>query len=113
MNSNCIFCKIISGDIPASKVYESDQWVAFFDISPIAPVHVVLIPKTHYDTILDVDDPNIMPGLIEAVRVITADLKIDESGFRTVVNTRNDGGQTVKHLHFHILGGRILSWPPG
>lgn len=109
---NCLFCRIVSGEIPSSKVYEDEKVLAFHDIDPQAPVHVLVIPKQHFDSILDAD-----AGIVGYMQTIVAKLAkafgIDESGFRLVVNTGKDGQQSVKHLHMHILGGRSMQWPPG
>lgn len=107
--SDCIFCKIIAGEIPAKKVYEDDKVLAFYDISPQAPVHILVIPKQHIVSAAQVNEEN--SGLIAAC--FAAIPKIAEaeglqSGFRVITNSGEDGGQTVFHLHFHILGGRKL-----
>ncbi len=111
---DCLFCRIVKGDIPSSKVYE-DEWVyAFRDIDPQAPVHVVLVPKEHFKNIMEVPkDSEIMRHLGNAVQEICKRERIDKEGFRVVNNCGEKGGQTVEHLHFHILGGRNLTWPPG
>lgn len=109
---DCIFCKIIRGEIPSNKVYEDERVLAFRDIEPQAPVHVLLVPKQHFTSIMDVDADTFgyMQGI---VRKLASDLGIAEKGFRVVINTGEDGQQSVKHLHFHILGGRSMQWPPG
>lgn len=109
---NCLFCRIASGEIPSNKVYEDDRVLAFRDIDPQAPTHVLLIPKQHFANILEADGETIA-YLHSVVKKLAADLGIEEKGFRIVVNTGEDGQQTVKHLHFHILGGRSMQWPPG
>lgn len=110
----CIFCKIASGDIPAKKVYEDERFLAFDDIRPQAPVHVLIIPKRHFETVLDVPvKEEWFDRLIEAAGKIAKDKKIDKDGFRLVINCRDNGGQTVYHLHLHLLGGRFMTWPPG
>ncbi|CDF58071.1 histidine triad nucleotide-binding protein [Thermobrachium celere] len=110
----CIFCKIVNGEIPASKVYENESVLAFKDINPVAPVHILIIPKKHYTSVLDIDTKsNILNEIFEAARVIAKELNIDESGFRLVTNTGESAGQTVKHIHFHLIGGRDMQWPPG
>lgn len=112
---SCIFCKIVSGEIPAKKVYENEKVVAFNDISPVAPVHVIIIPKEHVESVLDLNSDNmdLVKYIIEAANIIARDLGIDKNGFRLVNNCKEDGGQTVNHIHFHLLGGRNLQWPPG
>lgn len=108
--SDCIFCKIIRGDIPCTKVYEDDHVLAFDDIHPMAPVHVVIIPKNHIATLMEVDTGknNIMNHLIAAVQKVAKLKKIDARGFRTAINCNAEGGQVVFHLHVHVLGGRKL-----
>lgn len=112
---DCLFCKIINGEIPSSKVYE-DEWVyAFNDISPTAPVHVLIIPKEHISSANHITSSNeeVIGKIFSAANKIAKELKIDESGYRIVNNCGEDGGQTVHHLHFHLIGGRSLQWPPG
>ncbi len=108
--SECVFCKIVRGEIPCTKVYEDDSVLAFDDIHPMAPVHVVIIPKNHISTLMDVDTEknNIMNRLIAAVQKVAQLKKIDISGFRTAINCNAEGGQVVFHLHVHVLGGRKL-----
>lgn len=113
--SNCIFCKIINGEIPCSKVYEDEKVLAFKDINPEAPVHILVIPKQHIQSILDLNENNISitADIFNAINIIVKQSGIDKDGFRVVANTGSNGGQTVAHLHYHILGGRSLQWPPG
>jgi histidine triad (HIT) family protein len=113
--SNCIFCKIVNGEIPCSKVYEDDKVLAFKDINPGAPVHILVVPKQHIQSILDLDESNkyITVDIFDAINKIANMSGIDKDGFRVVANTGADGGQTVAHLHYHRLGGRSLQWPPG
>jgi histidine triad (HIT) family protein len=112
---NCIFCKIVNGEIPCSKVYEDEKVLAFKDINPEAPVHMLVLPKQHIQSILDIDENNasITTDIFNAINKIAKQLEIDKDGFRVVANTGVNGGQTVAHLHYHILGGRSLQWPPG
>ncbi len=113
---DCIFCKIANKEIPAKLVYEDEMVVAFHDISPEAPVHILVIPKKHIASLLEVttDDSQLMLNIMtNVIPRIVKEQGIDEKGFRLVVNTKEDGGQTVGHLHFHILGGRSMTWPPG
>ncbi len=112
---DCIFCKIIDGQIPCKKVYEDDWVLAFFDLNPAAPKHVLVIPKKHFADITEITskDMKYSSAIIEAVQKIVKKLDIIEEGFRIVINTGSYGGQTVSHLHFHVLGGRFLAWPPG
>ena len=108
--SDCIFCKIINGDIPCSKVYEDDKILAFDDIQPMAPVHVIIIPKMHIATFMDIDDKDIdvTNNLISVAQKVARIKKISDRGFRTVINCNAEGGQVVFHLHMHLLGGRKL-----
>lgn len=112
---DCLFCKIVAGEIPSDKVYEDDLVVAFSDIDPKAPVHVLIIPKKHFASIMDVgpEDAKYIAAMTNAAQQIVRDKGLEDSGFRLVVNTGEDGGQTVPHLHMHLLGGRALEWPPG
>lgn len=113
MNSDCIFCQIASGQIRVDPIFENDEFIAFRDTKPQAPVHVLLIPKVHFDSIMDVEDPLLLGRALTAVQKTAIALNLQNEGFRTVINCRDNGGQTVKHLHFHILGGRFMQWPPG
>ncbi|WIW69769.1 MULTISPECIES: histidine triad nucleotide-binding protein [Anaerosinus] len=113
---DCIFCKIANKEIPAKFVYEDEMVMAFHDISPEAPVHILVIPKKHIASLLEVtnEDSQLMVNIMtNVIPRIAKDQGIDEKGFRLVANTKEDGGQTVDHLHFHILGGRSMNWPPG
>lgn len=111
---DCIFCSIVNGNIPSEKVYENEHVFAFRDINPEAPVHIVIIPKKHIATIMDVDtSSNISNELIKAAQHIAEKEGIEKSGFRLVNNCNEEGGQTVYHLHVHLLGGRNMKWPPG
>lgn len=113
-NMDCLFCKIASGEIPSTKVYEDENVLAFRDISPQAPVHIVLIPKIHYENILEIPfDNSVINDMIKAVQIIAKQEDMEYEGFRVVNNCKEFGGQTVDHLHFHILGKRKLTWPPG
>lgn len=113
--SDCIFCKIIEKKIPAKIVYEDEYSLAFEDINPQAPVHTLVIPKKHIPTLLDIeeDDNNLIGHLLKVVNKIAKDKGIAERGFRVVTNCNAESGQTVYHIHFHILGGRPMHWPPG
>ncbi|MFT4863522.1 MAG: histidine triad (HIT) family protein [Pseudohongiellaceae bacterium] len=115
MSEDCLFCKIINGDIPSKEVYCDDEFYGFYDINPAAPSHVLVIPKKHLCdvTAADADDEALMGKLLLRANHIAQKLNLTENGFRYVINTGVDGGQTVFHLHLHILGGRSLSWPPG
>ena len=115
MSEECIFCKIASGAIPVKFIYEDDQLVAFPDINPVAPVHVLVIPRKHLDSVAvaETADSALLGHALLTLPKIAAKLGIAESGFRVVMNTGKDGGQTVMHLHWHLLGGRFMEWPPG
>ena len=112
---DCIFCKIIKGEIPSDKVYEDAKVLAFRDINPEAPVHIVIIPKKHIVSLNEAakEDLEILSHILLVVKNIAIENKIAEAGYRLVNNCGIDGGQTVAHLHFHLLGGRNLVWPPG
>lgn len=112
---NCIFCKIARGEIPSDKIYEDEKIYAFKDINPEAPVHVVIIPKKHIESLntITVEESDIIAHISVVVKEISKILGIDKNGYRLVNNCGEDGGQTVMHLHFHLLGGRKLNWPPG
>lgn len=114
--SDCIFCKIIKREILSPLVYESENVVAFKDINPEAPVHLLIVPKDHIPNILEVDEENrkvIMPDIFAAIGHLAKQFNLEQEGFRIVNNCGSNGGQTVDHLHFHLLGGRKLQWPPG
>jgi len=113
--SDCIFCKIVNGDIPAKKVYEDDELLAFHDINPAAPVHCLVIPKKHIPSLLKLEpeDVPLVGRLLNRARELAKDRGCGEKGARFVINAGSDGGQTVDHLHVHVLGGRALVWPPG
>ncbi len=114
MSQDCLFCKIVAGEIPSTVVYEDDEVMAFEDIDPQAPIHVIIIPKKHYDSILSVSAGDTIISHIHTVaNRIVLKLGIADSGFRLVNNCGEDGGQTVPHLHYHLLGGRSMEWPPG
>jgi len=112
--SDCIFCKIANKEIPSKPVYEDEYVYAFYDIDPKAPVHFLVIPKKHIVSIAEVTEENseIVAKMAEAISKITKQLGISD-GFRVVANTGESAGQTVFHLHFHVLAGRALAWPPG
>ena len=109
--TDCVFCKIVSGEIPSKRVYEDDQVIVINDLNPGAPVHVLVIPKEHTENILTAS-PEILVHVKKVLPEIVKKLGIAEKGFRVVVNTGVEGGQTVPHLHFHILGGKELGWQP-
>ena len=108
--NDCIFCKIANKEIPSTIVYEDDMVIAFNDLNPVAPVHILVVPKKHMTDILNVEkeDMKYIEAVVEAIQKITKEKGIAESGFRVVNNCGEDGGQTVKHIHFHIIGGEKL-----
>ena len=111
---DCLFCKIVAGEIPCDKVYEDDTVLAFRDIDPKAPFHVLIIPKAHIASAAELDETN--SAVVSHVFCVAAKLAKQfelKNGFRLVNNCGTDGGQTVQHLHFHMLAGRLLGWPPG
>ena len=112
---SCLFCKIIKREIPAAIVFEDDQMIAFNDINPQAPTHVLVVPKRHIATLNDLNaaDDQIVGELVRRAAAIAAERGHDASGYRTVFNTNRDAGQTVFHIHLHLLGGRRFAWPPG
>lgn len=111
----CLFCRIINREVPASIVYEDDKILALNDINPQAPVHILVVPKRHISTLNDLQpgDDAIVGEMVRRAAAIAGDREISAGGFRTVFNTNRDAGQTVFHIHLHLLGGRSLEWPPG
>jgi histidine triad (HIT) family protein len=105
----CIFCKIVNKEIPSNIILENEEFLAFHDINPKAPVHILVIPKIHVDSFNEVL-PQIMNGATKFMQDVAKELKLDKSGYRVITNIGDDGGQEVKHLHFHILGGAKLAW---
>lgn len=114
MTENCLFCRIVAGEIPAQVVHETGTTLAFRDVAPQAPVHVLVIPKSHYANAAEAgDSPGVLADVLGAAFQIAVTEGVADSGYRLVTNTGADGGQSVGHLHFHLLGGRSLQWPPG
>jgi len=111
--TDCLFCKMASGDIKPDIVYESESLLAFRDINPQAPIHVLLIPKRHIANLNGMADADLAGELLVAAAKIADQLGVAQNGYRTIINCNDDGGQTVHHLHLHLLGGRRMSWPPG
>ena len=111
---DCIFCKIANGEIPATKVYEDETVVAFNDLEPQAPTHILVIPKQHITSAADITSENsaVIAHIYEVIAKLAKDLKLD-NGFRVVNNCGEDGGQTVMHIHFHLMSGRSFTWPAG
>jgi histidine triad (HIT) family protein len=110
----CLFCKIMAGEIPSKKVFEDDRTYAFRDINPQAPTHILVVPRKHIGSLAEAvaEDQDLL-GYLHLIAARIAKSEGLSSGFRTVVNTGSDGGQTVDHLHIHLLGGRLMHWPPG
>lgn len=111
--TDCFFCKMAAGDIKPDIVYEDEQLLAFRDIHPQAPFHALIIPKRHIASLNGLDDAGLGGRLLQAAAKIAAEQGYAESGYRTVINCNSEGGQTVFHLHVHLLAGRQMSWPPG
>ena len=113
--TDCLFCKMAAGEITPDVVYETPRVLAFNDIHPQAPVHILVIPKRHIATLDEFpdDEPALAGELLTAARQVAAEAGLSERGYRTVINCRSDAGQAVYHLHLHVLGGRQMHWPPG
>ena len=114
--ADCLFCKVVAGEVPAKVVKRTGEAVAFRDIDPKAPTHVLVIPTQHVPAVRDAKDPGsdlLLGRLLTFAAQVATELGLDAKGYRIVANTGDDAGQTVDHLHFHILGGRRLTWPPG
>ncbi len=114
MSDNCLFCKIIKGEIPSKKIYEDDDVFAFYDVAPQAPVHFLVVPKRHIASLMDMkpEDCELVGKLLYRGQQIAKDLGLEESGARFVFNCKEDAGQTVFHIHLHVVGGQKLGWPP-
>jgi histidine triad (HIT) family protein len=112
---DCLFCKIVNKEIPAELIFEDDGIVAFNDINPQAPVHILIIPKEHFASLNDIPEEkkDLMGHILLRARRIAQNLGIQEKGYRVVLNTGKESGQEVFHIHFHLLGGRRMTWPPG
>jgi histidine triad (HIT) family protein len=108
---NCIFCKIAKKEIPTNLLYEDEKTVAFNDLNPQAPTHILVIPKEHFESLNELNDKEVMASLLNATKEVTKKLNITD--YRTVINTGKGAGQEVFHIHLHILAGRPLKWPPG
>lgn len=111
--SDCLFCKIVNKEIKSDIVYEDNDIIAFNDVNPQAPVHILIIPKQHIPTFNDINDYFILGKIASTIQKIVKDKKIDQAGYRIVINCNKMAGQAVFHLHYHLLGGRFLNWPPG
>ena len=114
-DNSCLFCRIISGDIPSKSAYHDEKVVVIEDISPQAPIHYLIIPRKHIETVMDIpaEENSLVGHVFHVASRIAEERGFASSGFRVVVNCNGDGGQTVWHLHFHLLAGRQLTWPPG
>lgn len=115
MSDNCIFCKIISGSIPSEKVHETQNIVVFRDINPVSPVHLLIVPKKHIPSINDLsaEDAHLMGEVFRVARELGSSIEELEKNYRVIISTGPDAGQVVPHIHFHLIGGRKLTWPPG
>jgi histidine triad (HIT) family protein len=113
MAEECIFCKIARGEVPAKMLVNNKEIAAFRDVNPQAPVHILIIPKKHVASLDDANDSELLGRMMVLAAALARQEKIARSGYRTVINTGRDGGQTVDHLHIHLLGGRGFTWPPG
>jgi len=111
--SDCLFCRIVAGEISAKVFRKDDHYLAFHDIDPKAPTHILVIPRQHVASLDAADDPAMLGGLLAFTRAIAREAGVADAGYRTVINTNRHGGQAVDHLHVHILGGRQMTWPPG
>ena len=113
--SECLFCMINKGDLPAEKVFDSDEVFAIKDINPQAPVHLLIIPKKHFSTVLEIqkEDHRLIGSIYSIANQLAKNNGLDKTGFRIVVNCGVEAGQSVFHIHYHLLGGRIFKWPPG
>jgi len=112
---NCLFCKIIHGEIPANKVFEDEKIIALDDINPQAPIHILIIPKEHFASLNEIPEEkkDVLSHILLKARQIAREKGVAKSGYRIVLNTARDSGQEVFHIHFHLLGGRKMLWPPG
>jgi histidine triad (HIT) family protein len=111
--TDCLFCQVARGEIPATIVSQNEGFLAFRDINPQAPTHVLVIPRQHVATLTDTADGGLLGGLLALARDTARDLGLSQRGYRVVINTNAEAGQTVFHLHAHVLGGRVMRWPPG
>ncbi len=112
---DCVFCRIVGGEIPATRLYEDEATVAFRDLNPAAPSHALVVPRTHISTLDDavVADQEVLGKMVWAARAVAAKMGLSSSGYRLVINTHAGAGQSVFHIHIHVLGGRSFAWPPG
>mgnify|MGYP003490981122 FL=1 len=108
MEEDCVFCKIVEGKIPSTKVYEDDEVLAFKDINPIAPIHILIIPKKHIKSLTELNDNKLLAHIFKVIKDVAKSQGVEEKGYRVITNIGEDGGQAVKHLHFHVIGGKKL-----
>lgn len=114
MMDECVFCRIAAGEIPASVVAEGERWLAFRDLQPQAPVHLLVIPRSHVESVADLGEADDLGAiLLRAAAVVAREAGLEDGGYRVVTNVGEGGGQSVPHLHLHVLGGRQMRWPPG
>ena len=113
MSQSCLFCRIVAGEIPSPRLAESEHAIAIRDISPQAPFHVLVLPKTHVQSLAHAAEASVLGDVLSLAAQVAREAGLDESGYRVVLNTGENGGQTVMHLHAHVLGGRSMAWPPG
>ena len=104
----CVFCKIVKGEIPSTKVYEDEKVVAFKDIEPIAPIHILVIPKEHIQSLIELKNDELLVHIFKVIKQVAKETGVSEKGYRVLTNIGEDGGQAVKHLHFHVMGGTKL-----
>lgn len=112
---DCLFCKIAKNEIPVNKIYEDDLVAAFNDINPVAPIHALIIPKIHITSVLELEEAHseLLGHIFAVINKLAVDLGLSKDGFRIVTNCGENGGQSIPHLHFHLIGGRNMQWPPG
>lgn len=113
MTQTCLFCRIVAGEIPSPRLAESDLAIAIRDISPQAPFHALVLPKAHVQSLAHASDAALLGDVLTLAARVAREAGLDEGGYRVVLNTGHDGGQSVHHLHAHVLGGRSMTWPPG
>jgi histidine triad (HIT) family protein len=111
--TDCLFCRIAAGEIPARQVRSDERFIAFHDIDPKAPTHILVIPRAHVRSLHEAEDAELLGGLLLFARSVADQEGVADTGYRVVLNTNADGGQSVFHLHAHVLGGRAMAWPPG
>lgn len=113
MSENCLFCKMVAGDIKPDIVFDNDRILAFNDIAPQAPIHILIIPKKHFSTLNDIDDAALLGELMLTAAQLAKKIGVADTGYRAVINCNEQGGQAVYHLHIHLLAGRQMTWPAG